>query len=274
MKWLSQPFNFYLDASIHVALSILALVLGTYLLLDTPIDPDLSLFLFFGSISCYNFVKYGVEAEKYLKLTNQYHKSIQYFSVACLLPAAYFAFSLHRETWIGIAVLVILTGLYAIPILPKSKNLRSWGGIKIFLVAAVWAGATVILPILEASKMLRLDIWIETIQRMLMVLVLLIPFEIRDLKYDAPSLKTFPQRFGVSNTRTFGLFLVAVFFLLTFFKDTLSPMEIKGKGLLTAMLIGTLLITKRNQSKYFASFWVESIPILWVVLLVFLKKMN
>ena len=182
MKWIRRLFDFYLDASIHVALAIVSLVIATSLLLNIPVDAHLAFFLFFGSIGCYNFVKYGPEAEKYLKLTNVYHKNIQIFSIACLLFAGYHAHMIRMETWVGIAVLVCMTVLYAVPLLPKAKNLRNLGGLKIFIVAGVWAGTTVILPCLETPINLSWDIYMETTQRFLLVLVLLVPFEIRDLK--------------------------------------------------------------------------------------------
>jgi len=264
MKWFGRLFDFYLDASIHVALAIVSLVVATSLLLNIPVAYHLIFFLFFGSISCYNFVKYGPEAEKYLKLTDLYHKNIQFFSIICLLFAGYHAYFIRKETWFGIAALVCMTGLYAVPVLPKTKNLRNLGGLKIFIVAAVWAGTTVILPCLEAGLVLTWDSYIETAQRFLLVLVLLVPFEIRDLEYDAPELKTLPQRFGVRATKLFGIGVALSYLLLTFLKHNIGTLEIFGQGILVFLLVMTLWLTKNKQSKYFASFWVEGIPIVWV----------
>ena len=140
---------------------------------------------------------------------------------------------------------------------------RSLGGLKIFLVALVWSGITVILPYTEIGKVLGWDDWVEVVQRILLVLVLLIPFEIRDLTYDKPDLKTIPQRIGVTQTKIFGGFLVLFFFFLTFLKDGITQLELIAKGMLFLILGGLMFVTKRNQSKYFASFWVEFISIFW-----------
>jgi hypothetical protein len=44
--------------------------------------------------------------------------------------------------------------------------------------------------------------------------------------------------------------------------------------LITCLLIGfILIITKRNQNKYFASFWVEGIPIVWYLILLESSKL-
>ena len=263
MKWLKRIFDFYLDASIHVAFAIIALLQITYETLDIPHDDHLTFFIFFGTISCYNFIKYGVEAEKYIVVENQYQKGIQFLSFITLSLSLYHGYFLSFKVWVGVCGLILLTGLYALPVLPKAKNLRSWGGFKMFVVALVWAGTTVMLPILSVNQYITWDIGVETFQRFVVILILLIPFEIRDLAYDHVELRTLPQRYGVTNTKIFGGFATLVFFFSTFLKDDLSIKELVLKGILFLILGSVLFITKRIQSKYFASFWVEAIPILW-----------
>ncbi len=271
MRWLKRIFDFYLDASIHVALAVFSLVEVTCLTFNISSDSHFSWFLFFGTIASYNFIKYGVEAEKYFKVANRYHKSIQFFSFIALGFAIYHSYFLKTSVWLGIFSLVFFTGLYAIPVLPKAKNLRSLGGLKIFIVALVWAGATVILPSLTTSNVISWDIWIETLQRFLFVLILIVPFEVRDLEYDHKDLKTLPQRYGVARTKIIGSFLVLPFFFSTFMKDEIPVFDVIGKGILF-LLLGILMFkTRRNRSKYFASFWVEGIPIFWYLTIILLK---
>ena len=266
MNLIKRLFNFYLDASIHVALAVVSLLKITAFFFEIALSNHLSLFVFFGTIINYNFIKYGVEAEKYFLVSNRYHKNIQFFSVICFFIACYNGWFLSADTWLILFILIVLTGFYALPVLPQAKNLRSLGGLKIFFVALVWAGITVVLPLVEIEKVLVWDVWIEVVQRILMVLVLLLPFEIRDLAYDNPDLKTIPQRIGVAQTKIFGAFMVLLFFILTFFKDDISELELVSKGILFLVLGGLMFVTKRNQSKYFSAFWVESIPVLWVLL--------
>ncbi|MBM1106074.1 hypothetical protein JQC67_08005 [Aurantibacter crassamenti] len=266
MNVFRRIFDFYLDASIHVALSVYSLVWLSGYMLNISIDIDLALFLFFGSIASYNFVKYGLEAEKYILVANRYHKNIQFLSIIALGLACFHAYYLNYDTWIGLIVLSILTGLYAIPVLPHAKNLRSLSGFKIVVVALVWSGATVLLPIFQIESNINWDVEIETIQRFLMVLVLLLPFEIRDLRYDPPELKTVPQRYGVRNTKKIGVVLVVIILMLTFFKDNLQLIEILVKISLSLSLILAVLITSKTRSKYYASFWVESLPIFWLAI--------
>lgn len=266
MNLFKRIFDFYLDASIHVALSVFCLVGLTGFSLDISIDKDLAFFLFFGTIASYNFIKYGLEAEKYFLVANRYHKNIQFLSFGALAFACYHACFLKFDTWVVLVILAALTGLYALPVLPEAKNLRSLSGFKIFPVALVWAGATVLLPIVQIEADISWDVQVETIQRFLMVLVLILPFEIRDLRFDAPELQTIPQRYGIKNTKKIGITLVVTLISMTFLKEDLQVSEIVIKTFISLTLIVALLLSEKGRSKYFASFWVELLPVTWFAL--------
>lgn len=268
MTWLKRIFDFYLDASIHVALAILSLVHVTALTLNITIVSALNSFIFFGSICCYNFVKYGVEAEKYVLVANRYHKNIQFFSLGCLLVAIYHGFFLSKSVFIALLVLGAITALYALPVLPRQKNFRSLSGLKILIVATVWAGTTVILPVLSQVNFISWNVKVEAFQRFLFVLILLVPFEIRDLKYDKLDLKTLPQRTGFKGAKLTGVAWIFLFYGSTFFKTDLDVIEVYSKTILFVVLLIVLYKTKLNQDTYFSSFWVEAIPLFWWAILV------
>ncbi|MEO9512013.1 MAG: hypothetical protein ABJN84_15525 [Flavobacteriaceae bacterium] len=268
MQWLRNIFDFYLDASVHVALSVGCLMGITAFLLDITVSFSLLGFTFFSTIVCYNFVKYGVEAKKYLIVSNIYHKYIQFFSFLCFIGALYFLFALHYKIWIAILFLSLISTLYAIPFLPHAKNLRSLGGFKIYVVALVWAGFTIVLPVLDADIPMSWDTNVLFLQRFVLVVILLLPFEIRDLQWDDVQLKTLPQVLGIRKTKTLGVILTSIFFALTFFKDTISQVELVMR-LILGIVFWFLLLSKNNfQAKYLASFWVEGIPICWYGLFV------
>ncbi|NAS14162.1 hypothetical protein GTQ38_19285 [Flavobacteriaceae bacterium R33] len=274
MKILWRVLDFYLDASIHVALAVFCLIYCTAFFLQIRVDEHLALYVLTGTIASYNFIKYGVEAEKYILVANRYHKNIQFFSFIALGFAAYHAWFLNLKTWIGIGVLIVLTGLYALPLLPQGQKLRSLGLLKIILVALIWSGTTVFLPVLSIDHPIDWDTAVEGVQRFLLVLVLLVPFEVRDLKYDQPELRTLPQRLGLSGSRVFGIGVSVVFFFLTFLKDDLHALELIAKAFLFLILALMLVVTRRDQSRYFASLWVEAIPILWLGIIWLLWKFS
>ena len=263
MKLLKNLFNFYLDASIHVALAVVSLAGVTTQMLNISSNLYLSGFIFCGTVVCYNFVKYGVEAEKYLIVSTGYQRNIQVLSFLSFLLAVYFLLHLKKEIWIATAILSLISTLYAVPLLPNAKNLRSLGGFKIYIVALVWAGFTVLLPSLDAELGLRYDVWLYLVQRFVLVLILILPFEIRDMYWDDKSLRTLPQVLGVAKTKVLGLLLIFVFFAMSFLKDDLTKKEILSSLLVTVILIGIYTAKDKMKPKYFASFWVEGIPLLW-----------
>ncbi len=263
MKWLIRCFDFYLDASIHVAWATVSFLQITAIVLAITINCHLYFALFFGTVACYNFIKYGVEAEKYLLVSGKYLMWIQGISIFSLLVALYHFCFLPPAVWFGFGLLILLTALYALPVLPKAKNFRSFGGFKTFIVAIVWSLATVTIPLLTTDSILNLDAGIELIQRFILVVVLLLPFEIRDLEFDPPTLRTIPQRIGIKRTKLLGVGMAVCFFLLTFFKNHITPEEMGSKAAIFFLSLVVLWVTKKKQSKYFASFWVESVPLIW-----------
>ena len=266
MRILKALFDFYLDASIHVAIAVISMAGITFHLLGTSSDINLLGFIFFSVIVCYNFIKYGVEAYKYLIVSNVYHKVIQVFSFISFVFAIYFLMQLDEEIWMATIILGVLSALYAVPLLPKAKNLRNLAGLKIYIVAFVWAGFSVLLPVLDANMPLDWDFAVTYIQRMFLVLVLILPFEIRDMQWDDKSLRTLPQVLGEKVTRRLGIGLTLIFFLMTFLKDEIHPQEITLRLMVSVILIFALSSNKRLQSKYFVMFWVEAIPIFWFCL--------
>ncbi len=261
MRGIKRFFDFYLDASIHVASSVFVLYVATVKIIETSTNWQLSGFLFFGTIVCYNFIKYGVEAEKYVIVSNPYHRIIQIFSFLSFLLAAFFFWSLAAQLWLSIFILTCLSALYALPFLGTNKNLRSLGGLKIYLVALVWTGCTFYLPIQEAVLQFRNDFLILGIQRLLLVLLLLFPFEIRDLPFDAKDLRTLPQRIGIKKTKELGYLLLIGWFGLTFFRDGVTASEWSFRFLLGISLVFALLFAQTQRNKYYTLFWVEAIPI-------------
>ncbi|SDQ47618.1 hypothetical protein [Flagellimonas zhangzhouensis] len=266
MRTLKAFFDFYLDASIHVAFSVLAMAGVTFHLLGSFSDLNLLGFIFFSVIVCYNFIKYGVEAYKYIIVSNAYHKVIQIFSFISFVFALYFLIQLKQEIWIATFILGILSALYAVPLLPRAKNLRNLAGLKVYIVAFVWAGFTVLLPVIDTESPLNWDFWVSFLQRFLLVLVLIIPFEIRDMQWDDKGLRTLPQVLGVPNTQKLGVGLTVLFFLLTFLKDEVHLLEVEFRLVLCVALIWVLLAKRKLYTKYFVPFWVEAIPIFWFCL--------
>lgn len=273
MALLKQIFNFYIDSSIHVALAVFALSWVTLLEFGIPYDRAVLYFIFFASITGYNFVKYfGLARFHHRSLTN-WLKLIQVFSLMCFIGMCYFALKLELISLVVILGFGVVTFLYAIPFLPnkilydKHKNLRNVSGLKVYIIALVWAGVTVVLPILNNHVPLDTNVVVTGFQRFVFVTVLMFPFEIRDLNYDSLKLATIPQQIGIKNTKMVGVLLLMLFFLLEFLKPQLNVEHTVSMLITMFVTLLFLIFANRNQGRYYSSFWVEGIPLVWLLLL-------
>jgi hypothetical protein len=271
MQVLTRLLDFYINSSIHVALAVCGLVWVTLLNFNVGADLDFMYFIFFATVTGYNFVKYFGLAKFHHRSLASWLKVIQIFSFVCFLGLCYFTFKLKTETLLYFAVLGAITFLYAIPFLPKklfieAGNLRAIGGLKIYVIAFVWTCVTVIIPLLNENYSLDNDVFVEAIQRYLYVIIAMLPFEIRDMRYDSIKLSTIPQRIGISRTKTIGVLLIILMFLLEFFKDEFWVNKTVILGVICTLLLLFLVFSNINQKKYFSGFWVEGIPILWAIL--------
>lgn len=267
MKSLKIAFNFYINSSIHVALAVYCLVLITEKYYNIPYNKPLNYFIFFGSVFGYNFVKYinfiGLGNQKLTKNL----QIIQAFSLSCFLLMLYFASKISIRILFWALPFSLLTLLYAIPFLGKlPKNLRNIPSIKIVIIALVWAGVTVLLPVFNADIAINSKVVLTFLQRFLFVIVLTLPFDIRDFRFDKRQLQTIPQLIGVKRTKKFGFILLLITLVIEFF---ITPnTNFKTVFLLVFVLLLVLLQRASiKQKKYYASFWVEAIPIFWAVLL-------
>ena len=267
MKGIKLIFNFYINTSIHVALAVYAFLRITELYFDLPHNQNLNYFVFFGTITGYNFVKYAGVAKLHHRSLTKGLKNIQIFSFFSFLALCYYAFKVSLKTLFFTIPFCLLTVLYAVPFLSGfEKNLRQISYLKIIVVALVWAGFTVLIPVLDAGKGIEFNTVLMLLQRFLIVVVLILPFDIRDVKYDAISLQTIPKKIGVEKTKKIGLILLVFSLVLEY----LMPFSnwVKTPFMLFFFIAILLLMrAKINQSKYFSSFWVEALPIVWWLLL-------
>lgn len=263
MKSLRTAFDFYLQSSLHVALSVLALVQVTRIRLNLPPDVWVSLFAFFGTVVGYNFIKYDALARGgTVRLTARMRWFIL-VSAASAISAFYCFWHLSPAVrWAAVGVLAI-TALYALPFFPNRKTARDWAGLKIYFVAFSWAVVTVVLPVMEAGANFSSDVLIVCVQRFLLIVVLLLIFEIIDLATDDVHLLTVPQQIGVPKTKILGIAGMVLILSLDVFKHRTQPEFTHiniGFGLIVCAF---LWFATPHRSKYYTAFWAEALPVFW-----------
>ena len=273
MKVLKQLLDFYINSSIHVALAVYALSWITLKKLNINGDATILYFNFFATITGYNFVKYfGIAKWHHRSLAN-WLKVIQVFSLVCFGLMCYYALQLQNNSLMLITGFGMVTFLYAIPFLPKKwyldtqQNLRNISGLKVYVIALVWCGVTVILPVFNNNGMFSQDAIITIIQNFIIVIALMLPFEIRDLNYDSLKLATIPQKIGVKNTKRLGYILVLLFYFVEYFKDNIDATGLLFQCVISIILCVFIYFANKDRNAYYTSFWVEALPVIWMLLM-------
>ncbi len=267
MTVLNRLFFIYIQGSMHVAMSVLALVLMTNHMFRLPFDPTVAIFAYCGTMFSYNFMKYD-GLFRVRRTAGTTVKIIIVLSTLALAAAGISFFYLERVSQITAVIFFGLTALYTVPFFPNTKNLRNWSGIKIYIVALCWAGITLVLPLVNADIAIGQDVYIKFSQRFLLIIILILIFEIIDLKEDDPHLKTIPQQIGVRHTKWLNLFLLVPFYFLEFFKIQIDNSQIIVNIILVLVTALFTIFAHPNRPKYYTLFWVEAIPIFWLCLIV------
>jgi hypothetical protein len=250
-----------------VALSCYAMVRMTQYMFHISPEGATANFAFFGTIVGYNFVKYdALVRAKNIQMRNEL-KVIVLFSLCSVIVVAHYFFKLEQVTQIVAVIFLNITLLYTLSFFPNKKNARNWAGVKIYIVALCWVGVTLGLPILDAGVPITMDFYLKCMQRFMLIFVLVLIFEIIDMAKDDPHLKTVPQQIGVKRTKILGLLLLIPFYLLEFFKSNLDENQLIVNMILVLMIALFLIFANEKRSKYYTSFWGESIPIVWWLLL-------
>lgn len=270
MTLLKRLFDFYLEASLHVALAAWAFVCVTEILLGLLPDYPLQGFVFCGTVVGYNFVKYDALARSGSSMRSPRMKGFIAVSVVAFFIGFYCFLQLTRTVQVVALVCAAITALYTLPFFPNRRNARSWSGLKIYIVAACWVGATALLPVLEAGMALDRDVVIVCVKRFLLVVVELFIFEIIDLSWDDPHLKTVPQQIGVNNTKRLGVALLVVFLLLELSQAGEDAVRFAAGSLMVIVTGLFLWLSREDRSRYYTTFWVEAVPVFWLLLLWFL----
>ena len=164
---------------------------------------------------------------------------------------------------------VILTLLYAYSFMGKNgmrHSIRFIPGIKIFVIAFVWAGTVVFFPITSTIGFDTHHL-VYFLGLMLFVVVLTLPFDIRDLSFDEKRIKTLPILLGLTGVKYLGSILLMVSLVLHYL--VFKWFGFTSFLMVCIVLFLLLIFSKENQSKYYASFWVESIPMAYYLLLLY-----
>lgn len=277
--------DFLLFSNLFIAICAVAQSLVTYHLLKAEPSKYVLAFLFFSTLLIYNLAVLLAKPKapqnspfKRVRWIFEHHRltiSTTLISALCLIPLGLLYLSFESK------LLMIFVGLlavaYNIPFLTlnnKKIGLRNIPGIKLFLIAFVWASSCVLLPIVELESSHQLQIPLsETVllvaKRFLFICAITVPFDIRDLFQDKLyELKTIPVILGEKKAWIFCQALLAIYLLLLILFTKGINIDVIGLAL-TVFLTGWLIFKsniKRNE--YFYFFYLDGTMLLQYLILI------
>ena len=262
--------DYYIDFNFHVSLCAISYILLIYnqtklsfvitdnFVLDT-------LFVLTATHFAYNFIKY-------YEFTVSKNKPIHDFSITFFLPALisffiliyiFFVFTFTKQ--VLVVCITFFTIAYTIPFY-KKYNLRSYPIIKILTISTSWTLSIVVLPFYQIFDSFQLIYYSVII--FLMVTAQMVPFEIRDARLDAHYVKNSVNIYGLNTIKKVGYILLLSILVFQITKNQINNSFELHFSSVIVLIIMTVLIRKStyNQSKYFSSLMVESIPIYWLIM--------
>ena len=262
--------DYYIYSNFHVSLCAISYILLIFN--QTKLSFEITnhivldiLFVLTATHFAYNFIKY-------YEHTVSKNKPIHDFSITFFLHALisffiliyiFFVFTFTKQV---LAVCItFLTVAYTIPFY-KKYNLRSYPIIKILTISISWTLSIVVLPFYEILDSFQLIYYSVII--FLMVTAQMVPFEIRDARLDAHYVKNSVNIYGLKAIKIVGYILLLSILVFQIINIQINNSFELHFSSLIILFIMTVLIWKStdNQSKYFSSLVVESIPIYWLIM--------
>lgn len=274
MDFLKKLFHFYVFSNLHVAIA------GFSFTRITEIGYGInncfaSLFVGLSIVLAYNFIRYyEIKTERLVWFRDWFNSNLiilkllaglSFLGLLILILNGY----VSLKSLLFVAPFAIMTFFYVIPLIKIGEievSFRNLPFIKIFSISIAWAGVTTFFPIINFGIEWEMIDYLFLVTRFLFVFAIIIPFDIRDLNSDSNRLKTIPQIFGVNGAKIIGVLCMLLAMFLTFSLNDSLTVDIV---LICCITILFLLFSSLKRSVFYASFFVESIPIVWLIIIMY-----
>jgi len=282
-KYLRQTLDFLLFSNIYIAMCAVFQGMVTYWLLKVKPDEHILALLFCSTLALYNFSillskPQKPENSKFLRVRwifSHYRLmiTITIITALAIIPLSFFLNTSSRILLIGLGLISVAYSLPIFSFNDKRFGLRNIPGVKLFMIAMVWAGSCVLLPILEIdannAAMISIN---ETIillaKRFLFIAAITVPFDIRDLFQDKSNeLKTIPVILGEKNALLICQVFLVSYLLLLFTLTEKFDSDFFALSL-TILLSGWLIFkSKWKKNEYYYFLFLDGTMILQLIML-------
>ena len=268
MKYL----NLFVFSNLFIACAAGLMMMQSCMIFNLPAT-NLSWLTFFGTLFLYNFHRLYrfrksrlVNASRYQWVIN-HRPLLVILCVLSIVGAFFFAQQLRLQSFIYLLVLCVVALGYVIEFIgkkPQRKALRDLPGLKIFLVAFVWAAFMVGLPCVQFEVIPENALLLLT-EKCLFIFAITVPFDIRDQHFDKAQQKTLPQLFGTKGAVFIGQLAVVAALSIAFllFKDNTYTLPYFISQVIAYSFAAWLIfLSKKTRNELFYSFLVDGTIIL------------
>lgn len=175
---------------------------------DLSLSHPLALFSFFAVLLSYNLQRWVRWDEGPAHLSRSVYAGL--VSIGGVGSFLMFFF-LDASILLFLLPLALISLLYALPLPGGYRGLRDLPFLKLFLIAFSWTYLSVSLPHWLGERDFSIPEWALFTERLFFFLAITIPFDIRDLPYDALRKRTLPQMLGVRGAKGVALAFLVLF---------------------------------------------------------------
>ncbi|QDU71223.1 UbiA prenyltransferase family protein [Mucisphaera calidilacus] len=228
--------SWLVNSQLYLAAGAALLTAGSLIRLGGDPQSATVAFVFAATLTFYNVARSVPLLRASRTVSTRWNNTVL---ILMLATTAWLATRLSLPQWQILLMMSLLAVGYLIPFLPGTQSLRSFGLLKVPIVATVWAGTCVGLPASETGADILQTISLAA-ERFVFIAAITLPFEIRDRRTDRDAgLTTLPHTIGHRRTSHLALGFITLSLLLA----VISPLPRSATGSITLILAHALAAT-------------------------------
>jgi 4-hydroxybenzoate polyprenyltransferase len=277
VRFLKSAFDAFVYGNLLISVAAASLTWVSGVLLGGEVRWEIIVLVFAATLFIYNFDRLlvlksmaGLKSERHVWIVRNagYLIGLVALSVVCM---GYLAFSLNWQEIVYVAHLGLVSVLYSLPMFSHSEGkrpLRSFRGLKIFLIAYVWAATTAVLPALDLGKgLFDFHVILLFIERALFIFAVTLPFDIRDYKSDTQSgVITIPHVLGVQKSKWLAYTCTLVFMLLSVLHYNHENWMIAARMVTGVATLLVIRYTDETRHEYYYTGLIDGLLIIQAML--------
>ncbi len=219
----------------------------------------LAWFMFFSTLFVYamhRIVGFTIIEKKLenrrIQVIRKFQLHIILYAAISALAGSYLALQLKWGTVLYLLIPTAIAALYIIPIFGRGRRLRDLPFVKLFAIGIVWVCALVITPLIDLGVHLSLEHYLLILEKLLFILGITIPFDIRDLEVDSLyKIKTLPLHLGAKKSIRIALLLLLFAMMIVGYLQYTRFLSLPvGSALIISYILTLSAVARANTQRH------------------------